>query len=246
MNYKKTRDIYRRIFIADVDCLKKAREKYGDSWIKRGGVGAFMMLARKWDRIENTIKSGNFTNYLDALAADPSPTGLIDDIRDLRRYLRLLYAYTAYSRPPYNESSDYISCLELSTLGVGLMDGEAVLDINPTPNIVVVSTEKQEYGFTINEVTAAWNNLESKVKLHNWDIVAADAADWNMIKELYERVDYNPSMIFSNPDRIVYMVEQLLKFLMRVEQSAIANNIIKPQIAGELGGEKYETCIQTI
>ena len=31
----------------DVDKLEKAEKSYGDSWKKRGGVGAFMMLARK-------------------------------------------------------------------------------------------------------------------------------------------------------------------------------------------------------
>ena len=31
------------------------KQCYGDSW-KQRGVGAFMMLARKWDRIENQVK----------------------------------------------------------------------------------------------------------------------------------------------------------------------------------------------
>jgi len=43
----------------DVRELVEAEKSYGDSWRKRGGVGAFMMLARKWDRIENQcIKDG--------------------------------------------------------------------------------------------------------------------------------------------------------------------------------------------
>ena len=36
---------------SDVVALQEAEKSYGDSWRKRGGVGAFMMLARKWDRI---------------------------------------------------------------------------------------------------------------------------------------------------------------------------------------------------
>ena len=40
---------------ADVTALEKAEESYGDSWKKRGGVGAFMMLARKWDRLEKQV-----------------------------------------------------------------------------------------------------------------------------------------------------------------------------------------------
>ena len=36
--------------VGDAVALRKAQESYGDSWRIRGGVGAFMMLARKWDR----------------------------------------------------------------------------------------------------------------------------------------------------------------------------------------------------
>ena len=39
----------------DWTSLDKAEQDYGDSWRKRGGVGAYMMLARKWDRIENQV-----------------------------------------------------------------------------------------------------------------------------------------------------------------------------------------------
>jgi len=73
----------------DVRALDKAEQSYGDSWRKRGGVGAFMMLARKWDRIENQcIKNGY--DIFDTIAKDPTNTGILDDIRDLRRYLILV------------------------------------------------------------------------------------------------------------------------------------------------------------
>ena len=48
------------IVLEDVESLSYSQESYGDSWKKRGGVGAFMMLARKWDRIENQVKKHNF------------------------------------------------------------------------------------------------------------------------------------------------------------------------------------------
>lgn len=93
----------------DVRGLMKAQQSYGDSWKRRGGVGAFMMLARKWDRLENAMTTpvvlrpaeGHpddhdmvvdrydiFTRTL----ADGRAEGLIDDIRDLRRYLALVEA----------------------------------------------------------------------------------------------------------------------------------------------------------
>ena len=77
------------ITAADIDGLIKAEKSYGDSWKKRGGVGAFMMLARKWDRLENHVKAFNY-DIFEAAFADVRPEGIIDDIRDLRRYLLLV------------------------------------------------------------------------------------------------------------------------------------------------------------
>ncbi len=88
---------------ADEQALIKARKNYGESWCKRGGVGAFMMLARKWDRLENCLSSGKVQtsegettfdkfDILTAAKYDDRPEGIIDDIRDLRRYLVLIEA----------------------------------------------------------------------------------------------------------------------------------------------------------
>lgn len=75
----------------DVAGLKKAQESYGDSWKKRGGVGAFMMLARKWDRIELQVAAQSWDVFKSA-ETDSRAEGVIDDIRDLRRYLLLVEA----------------------------------------------------------------------------------------------------------------------------------------------------------
>ena len=75
----------------DAEALRPAQASYGDSWKKRGGVGAFMMLARKWDRIENQTKKFSY-NIFEAIYDDPSPEGILDDIGDLRRYLFLVEA----------------------------------------------------------------------------------------------------------------------------------------------------------
>jgi len=93
----------------DVAGLKIAQISYGDSWKKRGGVGAFMMLARKWDRLEmaldptrvpGDIREAPISEHsnvpvpaydiFSAIAADKRAEGIIDDIRDLRRYLLLV------------------------------------------------------------------------------------------------------------------------------------------------------------
>ena len=75
----------------DAEALATAEKSYGNSWEKRGGVGAFMMLARKWDRIENQVRKFNY-NIFDVIYDDPSPEGILDDIGDLRRYLFLVEA----------------------------------------------------------------------------------------------------------------------------------------------------------
>lgn len=89
----------------DAAGLKAAQKSYGNSWKSRGGTGAFMMLARKWDRLENRLKKqpvldegkaheakGDRYDIFAHLVADQRGEGVIDDIRDLRRYLMLVEA----------------------------------------------------------------------------------------------------------------------------------------------------------
>ena len=52
-------------------------------------MGAFMMLARKWARIENQVSSENYDIFL-TYKKNQSQEGLLDDIQDLRRYLLLV------------------------------------------------------------------------------------------------------------------------------------------------------------
>lgn len=94
-NYKRIE----RISVGDVAQLREKGESYGDSWKKRGGVGAFMMLARKWDRMSNTwdkIESAVENEGWDVFKACGKyveKDGILDDIGDLRRYLLLIEAY---------------------------------------------------------------------------------------------------------------------------------------------------------
>lgn len=107
------------IAMDDAVVLKKKDAEYGGSWLRRGGIGAFMMLARKWDRLETAMQ----TKMSIQVAHDPKVTGgdgyseqdfyddpvdkfdiitravedgreegILDDIGDLRRYLLLVEA----------------------------------------------------------------------------------------------------------------------------------------------------------
>jgi hypothetical protein len=92
-------DQIQRLANQDVAVLQIKGQHYGRSWLKRGGVGAFMMLARKWDRIENDASKDDF-NILTALKnADANGKDLLDDIRDLRRYLLLVESEYLNSLP---------------------------------------------------------------------------------------------------------------------------------------------------
>jgi hypothetical protein len=86
----------------DVRFVKEKDASYGSSWKQRGGVGAFMMLARKWDRLENILsiwgeKNSGQSNY-DIFAAVQTQNfsgadGMVlAEVRDLRRYLLLVEA----------------------------------------------------------------------------------------------------------------------------------------------------------
>lgn len=60
--------------------------QYGSSWKRRGGVGAFMMLARKWDRIENFVRAHGYDIFA-TVEAEPS---IVEDMMDLGCYMWLV------------------------------------------------------------------------------------------------------------------------------------------------------------
>jgi hypothetical protein len=77
----------------DVELLREKERTYKSSWKKRGGVGAFMMLARKWDRLESMLHDNNPPyDIFAAIAADGSGVDgtVLAEVRDLRRYLLLV------------------------------------------------------------------------------------------------------------------------------------------------------------
>lgn len=72
------------------ETLWQKEKHYQGSWQKRGGPGAFMMLARKWDRIEAIVKENS--NYDIFAALKKNDGDVIDDVKDLVGYLLLVLA----------------------------------------------------------------------------------------------------------------------------------------------------------
>lgn len=80
----------------DSEGLHEAFKHYGDSWKKRGGQGAFLTLVRPWDRMHlalaNLERVGRKWDIFYAIANLTFRDGVIDNVRDLRRYLTLVEA----------------------------------------------------------------------------------------------------------------------------------------------------------
>jgi hypothetical protein len=89
--YSEMINFVKEVTSSDVHKLHEAEKSYGNSWKQRGGVGAFMMLARKWDRLEKQVKECNY-DIFNAVDVDRREEGILDDIGDLRRYLALVEA----------------------------------------------------------------------------------------------------------------------------------------------------------
>lgn len=118
-------DYLQPVAARDVKELYRKEQTYRGSWKQRGGIGAFMMAARKWDRLESILQisdgCGGVT-YQDLFTLinsqcesekqmhrartpagypveTPSEVGgdgtLLAEIRDLRRYLLLIEAEMA-------------------------------------------------------------------------------------------------------------------------------------------------------
>lgn len=94
------------IAAGDVRHLEEKERSYGGSWKKRGGVGAFMMLARKWDRLETMLGTNDDSGinpnqpkqkydifeHIEVTSGSGDDGMPLAEVRDLRRYLLLVEA----------------------------------------------------------------------------------------------------------------------------------------------------------
>ena len=92
-----TAEDLRAIAEHDVSYLAVRDKAYGSSWRRRGGIGAYMMAARKADRLEETLKKYGY-NIFHAATTNPM---VLNDLRDLRRYLLLIEAHLRVSDPNF-------------------------------------------------------------------------------------------------------------------------------------------------
>lgn len=78
----------------DVKAVIPRDVSYDSSWKKRGGIGAFFTYARKPDRLEAILAKDFGYDLFEGIKADPSGKdgSILDQIRDMRRYLLLAEA----------------------------------------------------------------------------------------------------------------------------------------------------------
>lgn len=74
----------------DVVTLVEKGKKYGDSWKRRGGVGAFMVMIRMADRLEVGAAGRGYDIFAALDAEHGVQDGLLNAMGDLRRYLLLI------------------------------------------------------------------------------------------------------------------------------------------------------------
>lgn len=77
------------VMARDIATIQVKDREYGASWKRRGGIGAFMMMARKWDRLEPQAERFGY-NIFAAIQQDTRNEGILDDMKDLRNYLLLI------------------------------------------------------------------------------------------------------------------------------------------------------------
>lgn len=99
---------------SDCDELRAKDQAYGGSWCQRGGQGAFFMLSRKADRLQQIVaKHGDDIEEIRVLT-DVGGETLADTLGDLRRYLILC---VSYRRAPFRKPVDTSGTTETSTSG---------------------------------------------------------------------------------------------------------------------------------
>ncbi len=169
---------YMDIVQKDIEGLKLSDAQYGGSWLRRGGVGAFMMLARKWDRIEQKFLKDPEHSLIGLIKNDTRAEGIIDDIRDLRRYLMLVQAY-------YIGGEDYVKYLD-----------EVANDKIPAELVGSV---------VFTDLKSVWDELEKSCKECGWDIFDIDSIgeansyDIKQLRMLLVQLEVNFNDIGINP-----------------------------------------------
>lgn len=87
----------KKVAQSDVEGILVGEEEYDRSWMKDGGVGAWFTMKRCLDRLPVLVSrkpsdSGDRFDIFQHVLADKAGTGVLDSVRDMRRYCMLVEA----------------------------------------------------------------------------------------------------------------------------------------------------------
>ena len=85
-------DHIKAIALEIAETLIKKDAEYGGSWLKRGGVGAYMMKVRKSDRLETQVASRSYDIFQAMKETGSSSENLRDTLLDDAGYAILILA----------------------------------------------------------------------------------------------------------------------------------------------------------
>lgn len=74
----------------DLERLTEKGKTYGDSWKSRGGQGAYFVMVRKSDRLEQIVKGYGWDIFAAGAAGGEKEEGVLEQLRDLRSYCLLI------------------------------------------------------------------------------------------------------------------------------------------------------------
>jgi hypothetical protein len=94
MHDMKHMDFIEDVAKRDIQTLRHKESTYQGSWKKRGGVFAFAMVVRKWDRLDNILERQFGQDIFAGCLADTNGAdgSVLAEVRDLRQYLLLVEA----------------------------------------------------------------------------------------------------------------------------------------------------------
>lgn len=128
--------------------IVEGAKMYGPSWKTRGGAGAYMVMIRKWDRLQVQLQRSGYI-WAKAIERDQRAEGITDDIRDLRCYL--IMALSEVHRFPTTAPGNTLDYLEVVYDEITIRCAEAP-------------------AMSVQGIAGAMHTLDHAVRQYDWDI----------------------------------------------------------------------------
>ena len=142
-----------------VEYVSEKDVHYGSSWRKRGGAGAFFVIARKWDRIEQACETVESAKYdiFDVFKTDDRSETILDDCLDLVGYLLILIEHMV--------EIGHVTKIEALRMSFVLLSPKIEL----SPKETVSSGMEHPHGFDEKEDSLFFDKEEDSIPVPEWE-----------------------------------------------------------------------------